>query len=248
MNPGWTFPADQAEIVFSDNFVEYLSELTVTERESVLVDVIALCSNPIGTHRLGNKDRWKLAGWNTLYVLGGHHRIVFACKISDDVGVIEVLCGGPRRGDAVYDLAADLTKSGRLTDDEVTEIWLALALLETVAERVGQDGWDYAPAPAPEGMQRAAVASGLLEPDVAQVLSLRELQAAMSQGWGPDGRPDKVAALTAALQEARFGINPGDVTRILTARLDARCGALLPVAQRSCIRRLGHPGPHRSRY
>jgi hypothetical protein len=68
----------------------------------------------------------------------------------------------------------------------------------------------------------------------------------MTSGWRADGKPDKLAALTAALQEARLGFNPGDVTRILKSRLVERCGALLPVKQRFCTRRHGHSGGHRS--
>ena len=245
-SPG-SFPDEQAEVVFSDIFVEYLESLTRRQAEDVVVEVLRLCSNPAGTHRLGNKSG-KLAGWNTLYVLGGQHRVVFSSRVLNGVGVIEVLCGGPRRENAVYDLAVNLAASGKLTDEEVNELWLMLTLLRITAEQVGLDGWDYVPEPAPEGMQRAAVKLGLFTEEEAATLSLRELEAAMTAGWDADGNPDAQLALTAALQEARLGVDPGDVTRVLQGRLQPRCGAVLPVAKVPCIRRAGHPGPHRSKY
>lgn len=246
MRSGERLPNDQAEVVFNDVFVEYLEALHPAHRESVIVDIVSLCTNPVGTHPLSNRgpaDR--LAGWNTVEVLDRHHRVVFGSRVEHGVGVIEVLCGGPRRGDAVYDMANLLIATGRLTADEVAEIWGALNLLDVVAEDVGLDGWDYRPPDAPPGMVRAAVSAGLLPFDIAINLSQPELEAAMEGGWTAGG-PDVDAALAAATARARLGIDVVDVTRVLAGRAAARCDALLPRAGVRCIRKDGHPGPHRS--
>ncbi|NUR14784.1 hypothetical protein [Terrabacter sp. C0L_2] len=246
MKAGEHLPDDQAEIVFNDVFVEYLEGLNVQDRESVLVEVLSLCRRPGGSHPLSNRNSGdRLAGWNTVEVLNREHRVVFASRIESGVGVIEVLCAGPRRADAAYDLANSLIATGRLTPDEVTEIWQALALLEVIAEEVGLDGWDYRPPPAPAGMIKTAVAAGLLDEHTAQLLSKDELEAALENGWGEQG-PDPVAAVRAALNRARTGVDVGDLTRVLGDRATDRCGAILPRAGAACIRKLGHPGAHRS--
>jgi len=244
---GERFPDDQAEIVFNDVFVEYLETLTHTQREDVLVDIVSLCTNPAGTHPLSNRGHGdRLAGWNTVEVLRRSHRVIFGSRVENGVGVIEVLCGGPRRGEAVYDMARQLTATGRLTPDEVTEIWQAITLLDIVAERVGLDGWDYRPPAAPPGMVTAAVALGLLPVEIAGALSKDELEAAIEAGLaGPE--PDSNAALAAALRRARSGTDTVDVTRVLAGRTADRCDVVLPRAGTRCIRRYGHPGPHRSR-
>jgi hypothetical protein len=244
---GGRLPEDQAEIVFNDIFVEYLDTLTVSQRESVLTEVVALCANPVGTHPLSNRNhKDQLAGWNTVEVLGREHRVVFASRIDDGVGVIEVLCGGPRRGEAVYDMANMLIATGRLTAEEATQIWEAIELLDLIAEKVGLDGWDYRPPDAPPGMIRAAAASGLLPQEIASALSQDELEAAMEGGWGDSG-PDAGAALAAAMRRARSGVDGVDVTRVLSGRAADRCDAILPRAGVRCIRRKGHPGPHRAK-
>ncbi|MEX0835826.1 MAG: hypothetical protein WD010_07025 [Nitriliruptor sp.] len=238
------FPADAAELVLTDLFVEQLAELTVWRREDVLVGLVRLCGDPGGKHPL----RAPLAGWNTLEVLGGHQRVVYRATVVDSVGLIEALCLGPRTDSEVYDMAIGLRDAGVLTDDELTELWDALAILDVVAEQVGLDGWDFRPEPAPEGMRRAAVASGLLGEEIAALLSRDEIEAAMAAGWGPEG-PDPMAALVAALERARSRaepLGPGEAAAILSARSGERCGVLLPRAQRPCVRRTGHPGPHRS--
>ena len=246
MRPGETFPGNQAEIVLNDVFVEYLEGLTDAERESVLADAVSLCRNPVGTHSLSNRGRKdRLAGWNTLDVLNKEHRVVFSSRMVDGVGAIEVLCAGPRKADAAYDLANSLIQTGRLSSDEVTEIWQALTLLDVLAEEVGLDGWDYLPPAAPDGMVRVAVASGLIDEDTARVLNKDEIEAAMENGWGADG-PDPVAALRAAMQRARAGVDPGDLTRLMRRRADNRCGAVMPRTGRACIRKAGHSGPHRA--
>lgn len=137
---------------------------------------MALCANPVGTHPLSNRDGSdRLAGWNTLDVLERTYRVIFTSRIIDGTGVLEVLCAGPRRGNAIYDMANALRRTGRLTDDELTQIWQALALLDVLAEDVHLDGWDYRPQPAPAGMVKAAVAAGLLEEHIAAVLSSDEI-------------------------------------------------------------------------
>ena len=246
MRLGQGFPGGQAEIVFNDVFIEYLEELRMDERESVLVSVVALCDNPMGSHPLSNRSSSdSLAGWNTLTVLHNEHRVIFSSSIVNDVGVIEILCAGPRRAGAAYDMANALIRTGRLTDEEVTEIWQALMLLEVVAEDVGLDGWDFTPPPAPDGMVRAVVASGLLPESIARALSKDELEAAMEHGWNR-GNPDPAAAMEAAIRRARLGVSEVDVTHILEQRAVERCDVLLPRAGVRCIRRAGHPGPHRS--
>ena len=245
MRRGERLPHDQAQIVFCDPFVAYLEDaLTPSQRASVVVDIVALCSSPAGRHPLSSQGG--LAGWNTVSVLGGEHRVVFASRIVNGVGLIEVLCAGPRRASAVYDLAAHLVATGLLADDEVIEIWQSLILLDIVAEAVGLDGWDYRPPPAPEGLIRAAVTSGLLDEATARLLSTDEITEAMTHGWN-DAGPDPVAALRAAVARARAGVDPGDLTRFLTSRAADRCDALLPRVGARCIRRSDHPGPHRAR-
>jgi hypothetical protein len=233
-------PHDQAELVFGDHFTEALAELSPADRAEVLTQVVSLCTAPGGKHPL--KD--VLGGWNTLDVLAGRHRVVFRATQVDGVGLVEVLCLGPRSDSEVYDVAAALVRTGELSQAEVAALWEALAVLEVVAEDVGLDGWDYAPPPAPAGQIRAVVAAGLLEASIASLLSQDELLAAMTHGWGPSG-PDSAAALRAALHRARLRAGyPG--VEVVLARAHERCGALLPRARARCIRRNGHPGAHRS--
>lgn len=241
MRRGSRFAADQAEIVFSEVFVEQLEALSEPEVVDVLTDVQVLCRDPAGKHPL-SRD---LAGWNALEVLTGHKRVVYKASEPDGVGLVEVLCLGPRSDSAVYDMAAALRDSGALTVEEVTQVWEALSLLDVVAERVGLDGWDFRPPPAPEGMIRAAVAAGVLEMDVARLLSQDEIEAALTGGWGPRG-PDPRQALRAALERARSNVGFHE-RQVIERRADDRCEALMPRAQAHCIRRAGHPGPHRAR-
>jgi len=235
-------PDDQAEVVFTDVFTEQLGQLGESQREDALVDVVGLCDAPGGKHPL----HAPLAGWNTVAVLGGRQRVVYKASVAGGTGLIEVLCLGPRSDSEVYDMAGALVASGLLGADEITDLWDALAILDVVAEDVGLDGWDYRPPPAPDGMIRAAVAAGLLDEATAAALSKPELEAALEHGWSPEG-PDPRAALVAALELARaratIPANPGAVTR---ARLAPRCSALMPRAGSRCIRRRGHPGPHRA--
>ncbi|MDR5701499.1 hypothetical protein [Agromyces aerolatus] len=244
MQSGGRLPDDQAEIVFTDAFFEYLAGLTASESVAVLADVVALTSNPVGKHPLSNTTRYgQLAGFNTAEVLGGEHRIVYRVRVVEDVGVIEVVVGGPRRGSEVYTAAHALVASGVLTVEEATQIWDALNLLDVAAEHAGLDGWDYQPEPADPGHRRAAVAAGVLPADIADLLSKDELAAAMANGWGDSGA-DPTRAIEAALRRARGNAVSSDI--VLTSRLKPRCGAYMPRAKKSCIRCEHHPGAHRS--
>ncbi|WP_040525606.1 hypothetical protein [Gordonia effusa] len=241
-------PDDQAEIVFSEPFLLYLDDLTPDERESVLVEVVALCDNPIGKHPLSNRSSVdRLAGLNTVEVLGRKHRAIFSARIEGGVGLIEVICAGPRTGNAVYDVANALVRSGHLTEEEVTQLWDALALLDVVAEAVGLDGWDYAPPQAEAHLVRALVQLGLLPAALAEVLSRAEAEAAMRDGYDQAGQPDMAAALSAAIRAARTRSDYQDATDILRRRTESRCAAAMPRARATCVRRIGHPGPHRAR-
>ena len=243
MRRGQRLPDDQAEIVFSDVFVEQLAELHPDDRLAVLTAAVRLCEDPAGKHPL----KVPLQGWNTEDVLGGEKRMIYHAGEVDGVGVIDVLCLGPRTGNEVYDMAEGLVGTGLLDDEEVTFLWEALAVLDVVAEDVGLDGWDFRPEPAPEGMRLAAVHSGLLAEDQAALLSKDELEAAMAAGWS-GGAPDPRAALAAALERARGRSHgPADIDMVLSGRTAERCGAIMPRAGAACIRRRGHAGPHRSR-
>lgn len=244
MRPGSHLPNDQAELTFSDRFTEQLEHLPEAERLNILAEVVNLCENPGGTHTLSarGKDR-TLVGWNTLEVSGRERRVVYHV---DEAGAsIFILCLGPRRSSEVYDLAAALANSGALTADETTQLWDALSLFEVLAESLGLEGWDYAPRPAPEGVRRAAVAAGVLEDALASLMSHDELTAAMTHGWGPNG-PDPAAALRAALQRARGNATFDSAEWVVRRRAENRCGAVMPRAGVVCIRRAGHPGPHRA--
>jgi hypothetical protein len=243
---GDRFPEDQAEVVFSDVFVEQLGGLgTDADREKVLAEIVNLCASPGGKHPL----RAPLAGWNTVDVLAAGHRVVYKASVVDGVGVIDVLCLGPRTDNEIYDMAEALDQSGLLSGEEATGLWDALAILEVLEEDVGLDGWDYSPPPAPDGLVRAVVAAGLLDQPTAESLSQPELLAAMEQGFGPTG-PDPQAALIAALETARRRAgrpSAAQAAKVVKARRTERCGAVMPRASARCVRRLGHPGPHRSR-
>ena len=239
MRRGGRLPGDQAEVVFSDILIEQLEDLGEPERIDVLAEIVRLCEVPAGKHPL----HAPLPGWNTLDVLGGAHRVVYKASVTSGVGLIEVLCLGPRRDSEIYDMAAGIANSGLLTDDEVTQLWEALGLLDVAVASVGLEGWDYRPAPAPEGLRRAAVAAGLLDEETASLLAKDEVEAAMADGWGAAG-PDPMRALRAALKRAR-GSGDFDERKILEARLEDRCGAIMPRAKATCVRRAGHPGPHR---
>jgi hypothetical protein len=71
-------------------------------------------------------------------------------------------------------------------------------------------------------------------------------EAAMRDGYDETGQPDTYAALTAVMRAARTRSDYGDATDILRRRSDERCAAEMPRARATCIRRTGHPGPHRA--
>lgn len=250
MQPGQSFPDNQAFILFNDAFVEALEERSPQQRLDILAEVLTLCDNPVGNHPLGNRPGQNLAGWNTIDVLQKEYRVVFASRIEEvegrSVGHIDVLVLGPRKADAVYDMAGALRATGRLSEVELTEIWEALALLDTVAEDVGLDGWDYRPEPASPGLIKAAVAAGVLDETTAGALSKDEINAAMEHGWNDAGALDPIGALTAALQRARAGVEALDLTRIVANRGEPRCGAIMKRTLKRCVRRTDHPGPHRA--
>lgn len=88
-------------------------------------------------------------------------------------------------------------------------------------------------------MRRAAVASGLLDQDIADLLAKDEIEPAMTSGWGPDGSgPEKV--LLAAPERAR-GSADFSVRKVLGLRRDNRCGAFMVRAKSTCVRRAGSP-------
>ncbi|MGB5111111.1 MAG: hypothetical protein WBO08_05610 [Mycobacterium sp.] len=240
-------PDDQAEIVFSEAFLLYIDDLSPSDRESVLAEVVSLCANPAGKHPLSNRSATdRLAGLNTVEVLGRTQRVVFASRIEDGAGVIEVICAGPRSADAVYDVANALVRSGRLTEEEAAQIWDALALLQVVVENVGLDGWDYRPRPAEAHLVRALVQLNLLPAHLAANVSREEADAAMRDGYDDAGNPDPAAALAAVMRAARNRTDYVDAADILRRRTEDRCGATMPRARATCIRRAGHPGPHRA--
>lgn len=241
---GWRLPGGQAELVFFESFVEQLDDRPDVEQVAILAAVVSLCDDPGGKHPL----HAPVAGWNTLEVLQRNKRVVYRVAEVDGVGLIEVLCLGPRSNNEIYDMAKALVASGLLDEDETTALWDALAIFDVVAETVGLDGWDFKPRPAQAGMVKAAVAANLLPEDIASALSQDELAAAMEGGFGPHG-PDPQAALAAALHRARSRATPLDlveVHQVISARSERRCGAVMPRAQAACLRREGHPGPHRA--
>ncbi len=243
MRRGERFPNNQAEVVFSDIFVEQLeADLSEAERIEVLAEVMSLCDAPAGKHPLSAP----MAGWNTLGVLQAEKRVVYKASVVDGTGLMEVLCLGQRRDSEVYDMARAVADTGRLSDEELTQLWDALAILEVATQAVGLDGWDYRPRPAPEGVKRAAIAAGVVDEATVSLLSQDELLVAMQHGWDDQGQLDPVGALIAALERARGSADFGE-REILSARQQDRCAAEMPRAGTTCIRRRGHPGPHRAR-
>ena len=119
MRPDGRLPRDQAEIAFSDCFVEQLAALRAEVQEEILADVVALCERPGGSHTLSADERDRtLVGWNTLEVCGRELRVVYEVDEAD--ASIYVLCTGPRRAGEVYDQAKALARSGLLGDAATT--------------------------------------------------------------------------------------------------------------------------------
>lgn len=247
MREGERLPEDQAELVLTDEAVEWIAEnVEQSQWDGFLDDLVELFARPWGKHTLSNRSSAdRLAGLHTATTLGGTHRIVFRSSISPEgTGLIQILAIGQRSGNRIYDSVNALVASGRLTDVEAQSIWDMLALYDQVAEKYGLELWDFRPAPAPTGMIKAAVASGVLPAEIAEVLTQDEIATAMAHGWDPEtGEPDPDAALDAALDRVAGSADP---ERILDVRSEPRCGALMPIADALCIRRRGHPGAHRS--
>lgn len=247
MRAGEHFPDDQAEIVVSDQVIDWIdSNVEADQQLRVLADIVELCRAPWGKHVLSNRGQQKLAGFNTAESVDRTYRIVFRSTITaDGVGLIEVVVVGHRRNGAVYDAASALVSSGVLTAAEVQQIWEMLELLETLhADLTGLEQWDYIPEPAPAGIQKAVVASGLLDEQVAGLLTADEIAAAMAHGWDPStGEPDPDRALQAALERLGTSATPD---RLLALRKGPRCGALMKIAGTPCIRPRGHAGAHRA--
>lgn len=246
MRVGGKLPGDQAEIVFADVFVEYLADLDKAEQVSVIETIESLTRNPAGKHPLKNSPKLgNLAGVHTVETLGGEHRVIYRPRVENGVEVIEVVVGGPRRGDEVYTAAKALEASGGLTADEVTQIWDALDLLAIASDAVGLASWDYRPDPADASHRTTVVKAGILPADVAAVLSKDELNEAMAAAWSDGtGIPNQEDAIEAALRRARS--NSLTARELVASRLGPRCGWSMPRVKRPCVRREGHPGAHRS--
>lgn len=247
MRRGERFPGDQAEVVLSDAVIEWIVEhVTDAQREEFLDSVVGLLAQPWGKHPLSNRTSTDhLAGLNTVATLTGDYRIVFRSSVSSEgTGLIEVLAIGERTGNRVYDAVNALVSTGKLEDIEIQQIWDMLRLFEDTAERYGLETWDYVPAKAAEGLVTSAVSMGVLTRDEAALMSQDEIVAAMSEAWDPaTGQLDPARALRAALARVAGSNAP---ERILASRVEPRCNALMPRAQKPCIRRKGHPGAHRS--
>ncbi|WP_147243173.1 hypothetical protein [Acidipropionibacterium virtanenii] len=248
MRSGERFPDDQAELVISDEAIEWIADnLTASEQDEFLDDLTTLFRRPWGKHPLSNRSAADhLAGLNTASTLSGDHRIVFRSTVSaQGTGLIEVIAIGPRTSNRIYDAVNALVASGKLDDSITQQIWDLLALLEDTVDRYGLEPWDYLPPVAAEGLVKAAVASGVLPEDLARLMSADEITEAMAHGWDENtGQADPGGALGAAL--ARVG-GSADPEHIFASRGEPRCGAQMPRADRLCIRRRGHPGAHRSR-
>lgn len=240
MRPGEHFPDDQAEVVFSDQAIDWLATQPDIDADAVIDDIVDLCRTPWGKHQLSNRTPTdRLAGLNTAETLTREYRIIIRSRNIDGVGLIEVICIGPRTGNRVYDLANMLLTSGKLTDGEQTDIWDLLTLLGTTSEHPGLEGWDTIPEPAPAGLVKAAVATGLIPEPLAAQLSRNELIELLHASFDPTtGTPDLERGLSVV-----FGKH---ADQALDARQYGRCGVQMIRAQLPCVRRAGHPGPHRS--
>ena len=240
MRRGERFPDDQAEIQFIDEFVERLAKMPQHLIDEVLIGIVALCGNPAGKHPLGGD----LTGLNTFELDERRMRTVFRAtppSADTETGLIEVVTVGPRRDGEVYTLASALVESGVLDEEQATQIWDALGLLDIAAERAGLDGWDYEPPPAPPWLIEAAVNAGFDRTDV-EHLSRDELSSAMEALYESENETD---ALTKAMEHGNTVLTH-QVPPHPASRVGARCGKYMRRARASCIRRQGHPGPCRS--
>lgn len=243
MQPGERFPDDQAELTFTTESIDWLiANVNVSEREAVFDTIAGLFASPEGKHRLSNRAKTNLVGFNTVEACQRAYRIIFRAKVHESVGSIEIITIGLRRDDDVYAEAHDLIQSGKLSETEQTQIWDALNLLDETKERLGLEGWDYFEVPAPAGLVKAAVAAGILDEDTAKLLTQSELTAAMAAAW-ESGELDTQAALAAAMERVAASATPD---RVFTTRRAPRCGAPMPLAKEICIRAKGHAGAHRA--
>ncbi|MCI1748320.1 MAG: hypothetical protein LKI24_09610 [Acidipropionibacterium sp.] len=246
MRTGEHLPGDQAEVVLSDDVIDWIVDhVTEDQRDEILDDIVDLFAQPWGKHPLSNRRRTdRLAGLNTASTLSGDYRIVFRSSVDRGVGLIEIIAIGPRSGHRIYDAVNALIATGKLDEGLVQQIWDLLALYQDTADRFGLELWDYRPPAAPDGLVRAAAASGALPADSARLLSSDELMAAMADAWDPvTGKPDIERALAAAVRRVAGSSDP---ERVLARREEPRCGVLMPRARKPCIRRRGHPGAHRA--
>lgn len=244
MRAGEHFPDDQAEVVFSDSCIEWIAENIDLGRQDELIDtVVRLIVAPWGKHALSNRPGEPLAGLNTVEVFERKYRVVYRATVSEGTGLLEVLAIGERKESRVYDVVSALIATGKLDDLEV-QIWDLMRIFETSSQQLGLEDWDYLPAPAPPGLQRAAVAAGALDADLAALLSTDEINAALEAAWASGGaEADKTAALQSALLRLAGQADPD---RVIRQRQATRCGALMPRSKKNCIRAVGHAGPHRS--
>jgi hypothetical protein len=236
-----SLPDDQAEVVFTEQSIDWLIDnVTDHQREDVVDTIVGLFRAPRGKHPLSNQNATNLVGFNTVEAAQREFRIIYRVTVANGVGLIEIVTIGQRRDDEVYSAADALVRSGKLTEEEQTQIWDALTLLDETKSRLGLEEWDYAEPPAPEGIVQAAVAAGLDE-DFARLLSKDELVVAMESAW-EDGTFDPAAGVAAAVQRIATSTSPD---RILALRRDDRCGAIMPKLGKPCIRVKGHAGAHR---
>ncbi|KJC63524.1 hypothetical protein [Agreia bicolorata] len=242
MQPGDRFPDDQAEVVFTDESIEWLiANVNASDREEVFDTIVGLFVSPAGKHRLSKKPATNLVGFNTVEACRRDYRIIYRAKTQKDVGTVEIITIGLRRDDEVCAEAHDLVHSGKLTPDEQTQIWDALQILGETKGRLGLEEWDYVEEAAPEGLVKAAVAADILDEEFARLLTKSELTVAMEAAWA-SGTLDRQAAMVAAMKRVASSATP---ERVFASRRDDRCGALLPLAKKTCIRKKGHAGAHR---
>ncbi len=233
---GARFPDDQAEVVFSDPFVEQLADLDVDVAKDVLAKIVRLCENPSGKHPLSAG----LAGLNTIEVDHKRMRCIYRATIAAKPGetsLIEVLCVGMRRDNEAYEKGQQLFDAGVIDEDELNQIWDALGLLDVAAHRIGLDDWDHAPEPAEPHMVELVVQLGIADRSLAQVLSHREIDQLL-RSWH-ESDPIQATLGQIGLDTA---ITP---TELIEKRDSARCGKLMPRAKAHCIRIRGHNGPCR---
>ncbi len=243
MQPGENFPDDQAEVTFTEESIDWLAgNVNSAEREMVFDTIVGLFANPSGKHRLSNQNKTNLVGFNTVEAAQRTYRIIYRARTQNGVGLIGIITIGFRRDNDVYGEAHDLVASGKLTEAEQTQIWDVLRFLEETKERLGLEEWDYKEEAAPVGLVKAAVAAGIMDEEFASLLSQSELTAALAAAF-ETGQLDRAAALSAAMTRVASSANPD---RVFQSRQTPRCGVIMPVAGKPCIRAEGHAGAHRA--